>query len=80
MLQLWQLSEPAPHDANVNFFIDDDEGSSSSGPHWTCVWQTQPASPIHELHFSPDGLLFATAGKVCLFFSIWINITHLSLI
>ncbi len=30
---------------------------------WSCLWKTRPANPVSYLAFSPDGTLFATAGK-----------------
>lgn len=30
---------------------------------WVCLWKTRPANPVAYLAFSPDGTLFATAGR-----------------
>jgi WD40 repeat protein len=30
--------------------------------YWNCLWKKRPANPIAYLAFSPDGMLFATAG------------------
>lgn len=38
---------------------------------WECVWQKETASPVVHIAFSPDGTLFATAGKDDRLVKIW---------
>ncbi|XP_076465247.1 dmX-like protein 2 isoform X2 [Babylonia areolata] len=38
---------------------------------WECVWKTKPATPVYHLQFSPDGFLFASAGKADRLVKIW---------
>lgn len=38
---------------------------------WECVWQKETATPIVHIAFSPDGTLFATAGKDDRLVKIW---------
>ncbi|XP_070175544.1 dmX-like protein 2 isoform X2 [Littorina saxatilis] len=38
---------------------------------WECVWKCKPATPVYRLHFSPDGFLFASAGKADRLVKIW---------
>ncbi len=40
-----------------------DDGDSEQ-PEWKLAWQVRPATPVHQLKFSPDGLLFASVGRV----------------
>ena len=60
-IQLWGGPEASP---GVTFDVG---GVSSSRPPapggWSCLWKTRPANPVSYLSFSPDGTLFATAGK-----------------
>ncbi len=40
------------------------EDPSASPPSaWSCMWKTRPANPVAHLAHSPDGTLFATAGR-----------------
>ncbi|KAG8230550.1 hypothetical protein J437_LFUL008373, partial [Ladona fulva] len=43
---------------------DDDRG-------WDCVWKCHTATPVMHMAFSPDGTLFATAGKSDRLVKIW---------
>jgi len=38
---------------------------------WECVWQKETATPVVHIAFSPDGTLFATAGKDDRLVKIW---------
>ena len=75
-VQLWEAPpHPDTHQAaqpsNVEFFIAGDdgggggsEGTTAAGEQWRCIWNCRPATPVSQVQFSPDGLLFATVGKV----------------
>lgn len=43
---------------------DEDKG-------WECVWKCHTATPVVYMSFSPDGTLFATAGKSDRLVKIW---------
>lgn len=62
---MWQCpddpSKDSEGDEGVEFFIDEGEAEQ---PQWKLCWQCRPATPVHQLKFSPDGLLFASVGKV----------------
>ena len=64
-IQIWicpdQPARDPSADDGVEFFID--EGDTEQ-PEWKLAWHCRPATPIHKLKFSPDGLLFASVGKV----------------
>ena len=63
-IQMWQVPEQdPPQEQGVEFFIDDNE----EVPDWTCIWHCHPPSPVMQLKFSTDGLLFASIGKVLVF-------------
>lgn len=75
-LQLWQSpetnsssdaaeEEEGPGMGGVEFFIEEAEPSSVE---WSCLWHSRPANPVYHVKFCPDGLLFATLGKVSFFF------------
>lgn len=38
---------------------------------WECVWSCHTATPVFHMSFSPDGTLFATAGKSDRLVKIW---------
>ncbi|KAK6180445.1 hypothetical protein SNE40_012599 [Patella caerulea] len=38
---------------------------------WECVWKCKPATTVYHVKFSPDGFLFATAGKADRLVKIW---------
>ncbi|XP_050401312.1 dmX-like protein 1 [Patella vulgata] len=38
---------------------------------WQCVWKCKPATTVYHVKFSPDGFLFATAGKADRLVKIW---------
>lgn len=42
---------------------DDGGDAPAAAVGWTCLWKTRPANPVVHLAYSPDGTLFATAGK-----------------
>ena len=67
-IQLWQSPEesdihPSSESAQVGFTLGN---ADMEDPEWECIWRCETASPIYHLRFSPDGLLFASASKVCL--------------
>lgn len=47
----------------------DTEDDSWQG--WDCVWKCRTATPVFHMAFSPDGTLFATAGKCDRLVKIW---------
>ncbi|XP_026199010.1 dmX-like protein 1 isoform X2 [Anabas testudineus] len=70
-LQLW---------SNVNGVKDEDEekgkqteemsiGDSHSA--WRCIWQSNTASAVNLMKFSPDGEFFATAGQDDCLVKVW---------
>ena len=38
-------------------------GGNGGAVSWSCLWKTRPANPVAHLAYSPDGTLFATAGR-----------------
>lgn len=69
-IQLWQ----SPEDGEMTLPCTDtlkSQGGLTLGnleaddPDWECIWNCTIASPVYHLCFSPDGLLFASASKVC---------------
>ncbi|XP_041373660.1 dmX-like protein 2 isoform X2 [Gigantopelta aegis] len=38
---------------------------------WESVWKCRPATAVHHLEFSPDGFMFASAGKADRLVKIW---------
>lgn len=62
----------------VTFEIGEDAMGPSMGPPpdeedrgWECVWRCVPATPVLHMAFSPDGTLFATAGRNDRLVKIW---------
>lgn len=47
-----------------------DAGGVATGG-WECVWNCKTATPVHHMAFSPDGTLFATAGRNDRLVKIW---------
>ena len=64
MIQMWHC--PAVG-SSVEFYLHDGRMTSSVDelPQWTQLWQCKPSTPVQQVTFSPDGLLFGTVGKVC---------------
>ena len=64
MIQMWHC--PAIG-SSVEFYLHDGRMTSSVDelPQWTQLWQCKPSTPVQQVTFSPDGLLFGTVGKVC---------------
>lgn len=58
---MWACPDPPGGDSGVEFFIDDHQEELLE---WQSTWQCRPATPVIKLKFSPDGLLFASVGKV----------------
>ena len=74
VIQMWQAPEPPSQEVgSVEFYIEDTGTGAGQGeeqlPDWRCMWHCRPATAIHQLKFSPDGLLFASVGKVHNFIS-----------
>ncbi len=69
LIQMWQcpdqpmrdIGEEEEGEGGVGFYIDEADGEIQD---WKMVWQCRPATPVYRLKFSPDGLLFASVGKV----------------
>lgn len=58
----------------LNFKLNNDEQDSCSSQDslkWACVWQCSTATNVCFLSFSPDGLLFVSAGKTDRLAKIW---------
>ncbi|ESO86706.1 hypothetical protein LOTGIDRAFT_235301 [Lottia gigantea] len=50
----------------------DNKDTLTHGPgSWQCVWRCKPATTVYHLKFSPDGFLFASAGKADRLVKIW---------
>lgn len=49
----------------------DETGEESLPLRWDCVWRCRTASPVSFLRFSPDGVLFVSAGKADRLVKIW---------
>lgn len=47
---------------------------------WDCVWRCAPATPVLHMAFSPDGTLFATAGRNDRLVKIWFENKHRKLV
>lgn len=47
---------------------------------WDCVWRCAPATPVLHMAFSPDGTLFATAGRNDRLVKIWFENKHCKLV
>lgn len=84
-LQLWGQPNPEQLDdfqSGVTFELGapasesghDDTSSSFGGSDnggWECIWSCKTATPVHHMAFSPDGTLFATAGRNDRLVKIW---------
>ncbi|KAG8181368.1 hypothetical protein JTE90_008839 [Oedothorax gibbosus] len=79
-IQMWQLSIAGEDDiieeepVNIQVKCTTDEGSVvdiDEQCKWNCVWSCKTALPVAFLKFSPDGTLFATAGKTDRLVKIW---------
>lgn len=67
--------------SGVTFEIGGESQPNLSGPNidgedenwtgWDCVWKSRTATPVFHMAFSPDGTLFATAGKCDRLVKIW---------
>jgi hypothetical protein len=63
LIQMWQSPDQSMNreeDADVAFFIEDNDDVLD----WLCIWKCQTATPVTLIRYSPDGLLFASLGKV----------------
>lgn len=71
-VQLWHLItiSSEDEDGKVNK-INENTELELEEVHWDCVWQCKTASPVTFLKFSPDGLLFTSAGKADRLVKIW---------
>ena len=62
-IQLWQSPDQTAaqeDDAGVEFFLEEHDDVLE----WSCIWRCQTSIPVTLIRFSPDGLLFASIGKV----------------
>lgn len=52
--------------SGIGFTLGDTatDGIDVQKSEWVCIWKRHMPSPIYHMRFSPDGLLFASAGKV----------------
>lgn len=80
-IQLWQCPEendiscqPEQFKREVGFTLGN---SCVDEPDWGCIWSCRTSAPVHHLHFSPDGLLFASASKVIILLIQFCNARHL---
>lgn len=76
IIQLWQSPEDSGNvhsgqndngdeaSGLVGFHLEPDEPPESD---WRSIWKCETSSPVYHLRFSPDGLLFASAGKVIMY-------------
>jgi WD domain, G-beta repeat. len=68
---------PAAQGAGVTFEIGDEihpqqpPGQEEDDRGWECVWSCHTATPVFHMSFSPDGTLFATAGRSDRLVKIW---------
>ncbi|XP_049518236.1 dmX-like protein 2 isoform X5 [Dermacentor silvarum] len=70
--------QPASH-SGVSFQVGSDEAAPSlpdEDASWDCIWHCRTSQPVSFLRFSPDGTLFASAGKCDRLVKIWHNSQH----
>nr|XP_042903510.1 dmX-like protein 2 [Parasteatoda tepidariorum] len=81
-IQLWQLSLAGEDDVieeeptNIQVKCTTEDGSVQDIDEqckWNCIWTCKTAQPVAFLKFSPDGTLFATAGKSDRLVKIWFS-------
>ncbi|XP_077514309.1 rabconnectin-3 alpha isoform X3 [Amblyomma americanum] len=71
-------SQPAGH-SSVSFHLGSDEAAPTlpeEPASWDCIWQCRTSQPVSFLRFSPDGTLFASAGKCDRLVKIWHKSQH----
>jgi len=67
----------AAQGAGVTFEIGEEihpqqpSGQEEDDRGWECVWSCHTATPVFHMSFSPDGTLFATAGRSDRLVKIW---------
>ncbi|XP_069696328.1 dmX-like protein 2 isoform X4 [Periplaneta americana] len=85
VLQLWHQHVSVTEDDSetaqgpgVTFEIGEEtqqqqqqSGQEEDDRGWECVWSCHTATPVFHMSFSPDGTLFATAGKSDRLVKIW---------
>lgn len=84
ILQLWHQHVALVEDdsetaqgAGVTFEIGEEihpqqpSGQEEDDRGWECVWSCHTATPVFHMSFSPDGTLFATAGRSDRLVKIW---------
>ncbi|KAJ8305006.1 hypothetical protein KUTeg_018589 [Tegillarca granosa] len=59
------------HTVNQSSVPDHSELHTETQAIWDCIWKCRPATSVYHLKFSPDGLLFASAGKADRLVKIW---------
>ncbi|KAL1420957.1 hypothetical protein MTO96_004324 [Rhipicephalus appendiculatus] len=65
--------------SGVSFQVGSDEVAPSLPDEdtlWDCIWHCRTSQPVSFLRFSPDGTLFASAGKCDRLVKIWHNSQH----
>lgn len=65
--------------SGVSFQLGSDEVAPSlpdEDTSWDCIWHCRTSQPVSFLRFSPDGTLFASAGKCDRLVKIWHNSQH----
>lgn len=75
-IQMWRCTvhgegeaDPAPC---VSFQLGNEEAPlHEEAATWDCIWKCRTSTPVSFLRFSPDGTLFASAGKVDRLVKIW---------
>uniref|UniRef100_T1IMB2 RAVE complex protein Rav1 C-terminal domain-containing protein n=1 Tax=Strigamia maritima TaxID=126957 RepID=T1IMB2_STRMM len=77
-IQMWNYNNPSEDTIleedefadKVQFQVGGEE-SVPIEPYWSCIWSCKTAHPVCYLKFSPDGTLFASAGKTDRLVKIW---------
>ncbi|CAM1299293.1 DMXL1 (predicted), partial [Pycnogonum litorale] len=74
-IQLWQFTMDSPDDMTipeeeVSFQVGIDDKLKCENQ-WFCIWQCKTAHSVYFLKFSPDGNLFASAGKSDRLIKVW---------
>ncbi|XP_075752614.1 rabconnectin-3 alpha isoform X1 [Rhipicephalus microplus] len=73
-----KAGQPQPR-SHVSFQVGSDEVAPTlpdEDTSWDCIWHCRTSQPVSFLRFSPDGTLFASAGKCDRLVKIWHNSQH----
>ncbi|XP_052281684.1 dmX-like protein 2 isoform X4 [Dreissena polymorpha] len=89
VMQMWTVSHDVHEEEtprkSVKFSVGNDGERETLQPEqevenkWTTIWRCRPATPVHHLQFSPDGLLFASAGENDRLVKVWFEDRKISL-